>query len=64
MFFAKEKKNYFYIEPDLRDLNYSKYFESGSNNKFDFDEYNSQNTKQLNKSEMKLLLQNSNFLSF
>ena len=38
MFFAKEKKNYFYIEPDLRDLNYSKYFESGSNNKFDFDE--------------------------
>ena len=63
MFFAKEKKNYFYIEPDLRDLNYSKYFEDGSKNKFEFDEYNSQNTKRLNIEIDQFLLQKSNFSS-
>ena len=51
MFFARRKKIIF-IEPDLRDLNYSKYFEDGSKNKFEFDEYNSQNTKRLLIEEM------------
>ena len=61
--FLLRRKNYFYIEPDLRDLNYSKYFEDGSKNKFEFDEYNSQNTKRLNIEEMKFLLQIKFFIS-
>ena len=60
MVFAQETENYFCIKPDLRDLNYSKYFENGKNNYPDFQEYNSQNTIRLNQFEMVNLLKKSN----
>tara|TARA_B100001989_G_scaffold251084_1_gene229492 strand:- start:1206 stop:2210 length:1005 start_codon:yes stop_codon:yes gene_type:complete len=60
MVFAQETENYFCIKPDLRDLNYSKYFENGKNNYSDFQEYNSQNTIRLNQFEMVNLLKKSN----
>jgi len=54
--YAKEYKNYFQISNDNRNLNYDKYFISGSK-KIDYkDEYNSSNTKILTKKEIKNFL--------
>ena len=53
---AKEYKNYFQISNDNRNLNYDKYFVSGSR-KLDYkNEYNSSNTKILTKKEIKNFL--------
>lgn len=53
---AKSEKNYFRIIPDMRDLNYSKYFIQGNKNFSKFTEYNSNNTKRLNTIELSKLL--------
>ena len=50
------KKNYFIVPADVRDLNYSKYFEIGRGQGKKFEDYNSNNTKQLNFKETVLLL--------
>jgi len=50
------KKNYFIVPADVRDLNYSKYFEIGRGQSKKFEDYNSNNTKQLNFKETVLLL--------
>ena len=47
---------YFMIPPDMRDLNYDKYYISGEAKISNATDYNSQNTKRLNEEEMKLLL--------
>jgi len=51
---CKKNKNYFCISPDTRDLNYDKYFTKGKNKIYS--DYNSNNTKLLNKDEIKKLL--------
>lgn len=51
---CKKNKNYFCISPDTRDLNYDKYFIKGKNKIYS--DYNSNNTKLLNKDEIKKLL--------
>ena len=56
MYKAKNLKNYFRIASDKRDLNYEKYFEKGNKKIREVDEYSSDNTKRLNKKEMKQLL--------
>ena len=48
-------KKYFKIVPDVRDLNYNKYFKEGNNNN-SVSEYNSNNTEILNINEMKKML--------
>ncbi len=48
--------NYFKVPADSRDLNYSQYFDSGSDKIELVDEYNSHNTYRLNQKELKALL--------
>ena len=56
MITAKESKNYFRIPMDSRNLNYEKYFISGKK-RFNYqNSYNSNNTKILNKDEIKKFL--------
>jgi UDP-glucose 4-epimerase len=53
---AKDLGNYFQIPADARDLNYGKYFTEGESNVSLADEYNSDNTRQLDVEETKQLL--------
>ena len=55
---AIEMKNYYRIPADVRDLNYSKYFELGEEIVSEADEYHSHNTKRLNEKELTMLLKN------
>ena len=59
---AQDCGSYFRIPPDLRDLNYSKYFEQGENQISLSKEYNSHNTHQLNIEEMEQLLLKLDFI--
>ena len=38
---SKDKNNFFIVNPDLRDLNYSKYYKEGSKKKINFENYSS-----------------------
>jgi UDP-glucose 4-epimerase len=62
MTYAEDMGEYYKIPPDLRDLNYSKYIDSGEESITNSNEYNSDNTRQLNIEEMKLLLNKLNFI--
>ncbi|MBC8227328.1 MAG: polysaccharide biosynthesis protein, partial [Gammaproteobacteria bacterium] len=53
---AEDMGNYFRISPDLRDLNYSKYFDEGDAEISNTESYTSKNTTQLNIEEVKTLL--------
>ena len=53
---SEELENYFRIPADNRDLNYEKYFSQGKGVKNNYEEYNSYNTKRLNKIELLKLL--------
>ena len=53
---ANDMGDYFCVSPDLRDLNYSKYTESGTREISDSNDYNSHNTVQLNVQSMSSLL--------
>ena len=49
---------YYCVTPDVRDLNYTKYVEQGEKRISGMDDYNSNNTVQLNQEEMVKLLKN------
>ncbi|MFL2886638.1 MAG: polysaccharide biosynthesis protein [Candidatus Pelagibacter sp.] len=49
---AKENKSYFVISPDLRDLNYDKYFHQGDKKISKLSDYTSSNTSQLNQKKL------------
>jgi len=51
-----EKKNFYIIPKDKRDLNYDKYFEKGLDEFKELNEYNSSNTYQLNPKEVAKLI--------
>ena len=53
---AQDLGNYYKIPADTRDLNYGKFFETGSRNLDHFTEYSSHNTYRLSLDEMKDLL--------
>jgi UDP-glucose 4-epimerase len=53
---ADDMGDYYRIPPDLRDLNYSKFFDQGDTALFKTEEYNSNNTQQLDLEGMKQLL--------
>jgi len=53
---AEDMGDYYRIPADVRDLNYSKYFEEGEEVVTQADEYHSHNTKQLQQEELKELL--------
>ena len=55
---AEDLKNYYRIKADARDLNYEQYFSDGNRGKEIDTEYNSSNTKILDKKELtKILLE-------
>ena len=56
MIFAEDLGDYYRIKPDLRDLNYGKYFDQGEVEISSTVDYNSDNTKRLDLEEMKSLL--------
>ena len=56
MAIAKDIGNFYKVSPDLRDLNYDKFYEKGEEVISHSDEYNSHNTNQLDEESMKLLL--------
>jgi len=59
---AKDLGDYFRIPPDLRDLNYSKFVESGEQKISDCVDYNSHNTERLDVEGMKNLLMKLDFV--
>ena len=56
MIFAEDMGDYYRIKPDLRDLNYGKYFDQVEVEISSTVDYNSDNTKRLDLEEMKSLL--------
>ena len=58
-----DKKNFFIIPKDKRDLNYDRYFEKGYDKKIQSREYNSSNTYQLNPQEVARLISKYNVLN-
>ena len=56
MAFAEDLGNYFRVPPDLRDLNYGKYIDSGEENISFNREYSSNNTHQLDVASLKKVL--------
>ncbi|MDC3312928.1 polysaccharide biosynthesis protein [Gammaproteobacteria bacterium] len=59
---AVDLGNYYRIPPDLRDLNYGRFYDSGEQKVTDSIEYNSHNTKRLDENEMVSLLEKLNFV--
>ena len=59
---AMDMGDYYRIPPDLRDLNYAKYVDLGEENITNSDEYNSDNTQQLDIEGMKILLSKLKFI--
>ena len=59
---SKEKNNFFITNPDLRDLNYSKFFKEGSKNNSISENYSSNQKKMLNVEQTINLLKKSKVL--
>ena len=59
---CRENNNFFIVNPDLRDLNYSKYFKEGNKNKSIFENYSSDQKKLLNIEQTIRLLKKSKVL--
>ncbi len=59
---AKESNNYYYITPDIRDLNYTKFIDKGEKKISKSSEYNSHNTYHLDINKMQSLLIKQNFV--
>lgn len=59
---AEDMGEYFRIPPDLRDLNYGKYFDQGEEKISRSEDYNSHNTQRLDKEGMERLLLKLDFM--
>lgn len=59
---AEDLGHVYRVPPDLRDLNYSKYVESGEAKVAQFEDYNSHNTTRLDLERMKALLMKLRFM--
>ena len=59
---STENSKFFLIKPDLRDLNYNKYFFEGDKNLKKYNDYNSDNTKLLNKNDLKKIFLKQDFI--
>ncbi len=59
---AEDLGAYFRVPPDLRDLNYGKYFELGEQRISSTGDYNSHNTVRLGVDEMAALLRRTRFM--
>lgn len=59
---SEDMTNYFRVRPDMRDLNYSRYVDSGDKRINQIDDYNSHNTERLDIEGMKKLLLSLDFI--
>ena len=59
---AEDRGEYFRVPPDLRDLNYSKFVESGEEKITQSEDYNSHNTLRLDVDGMEQLLLKLDFM--
>jgi UDP-glucose 4-epimerase len=59
---AIDHGEYYRVPPDIRDLNYNKYFIEGESEISEAEDYNSSNTKQLNVQETKEMLLSLDFI--
>lgn len=59
---SEDMGNYYRVRPDMRDLNYSKYVDSGDKKMEQVEDYNSHNTERLNIEGMKKLLMKLDFM--
>ncbi len=59
---SEDLGNYFRVPADNRDLNYSKYFTEGNGSISNIQEYHSHNTRRLNESELKTLLNSIGYI--
>jgi UDP-glucose 4-epimerase len=59
---SEDLGDYFRIRPDMRDLNYGKFFEEGESTLSSSDDYNSHNTTRLDVEGMKKLLMKLDFI--
>ena len=59
---AKNLGNYFRVPPDFRDLNYGNFIEKGRTNVSLAEDYNSLNSKQLNRKQMQALLRTLDYI--
>ncbi len=59
---AEDIGRYYRIRADVRDLNYARYFTEGKEKVSLLEDYNSHNTKRLNKTEVMELLVNSDYI--
>ena len=59
---SEDLGNYFRIRPDMRDLNYGKFFDEGESKLSSSDDYNSHNTTRLDVEGMKKLLMKLDFM--
>jgi UDP-glucose 4-epimerase len=59
---SEDLDNYYRIPADLRDLNYTKYFDLGEKNITNAEDYNSDNSEQLDLLSMKELLSKQSFM--
>jgi UDP-N-acetylglucosamine 4,6-dehydratase len=59
---SEDMANYFRVRPDMRDLNYSRYVDSGDKRINQIDDYNSHNTERLDIEGMKKLLFSLDFI--
>ena len=60
---SKDKNNFFIVNPDLRDLNYSKYFNEGNKKKINFENYSSNQKFLLNTDQTIKLLKKSDLIN-
>jgi UDP-glucose 4-epimerase len=60
---AKDQKIFFQIPLDERGLNYNKYFNKGTQNLENIDDYNSNNTKRLELKEVIKIIKNQKFIN-
>lgn len=59
---SEDLGNYYRVRPDMRDLNYGKFFEEGETKLSAMEDYNSHNTKRLDVEGMKTLLMKLDFI--
>ena len=62
MIASEDLGNYFRVRPDMRDLNYGKFFEEGQSKLPTITDYNSHNTQRLDIDGMKKLLLKLEFM--
>tara|TARA_A100000164_G_scaffold265060_1_gene237013 strand:- start:1107 stop:2138 length:1032 start_codon:yes stop_codon:yes gene_type:complete len=60
---SKDKNNFFIVNPDLRDLNYSKYYKVGNKKKINFENYSSNQKLLLDTNQTIKLLKKSDLIN-